>query len=110
MNDRRREPRNPAHISVRIWGQDSRGHQFAQEATARNFSLGGALLIGLEHRVRCGDLIGVQCGERKARFRVVWVRKAADSSHHAALHLAENQECPWKEWVSQRGLAEAARA
>jgi hypothetical protein len=46
--DRRREPRTDVDIVLTVWGVDTRGDRFLQEARAREISLSGALLSGLE--------------------------------------------------------------
>ena len=98
--DRRREPRVESNFPVLIWGIDARGLPFAQKALARNISSQGALLCGIEHVLRCGDLIVVQYGKKRARFRVVWTR---DSSHgekvRAAVQRLEAEQCPWKDEI-----------
>ena len=72
--DRRREPRTPADLLVMVWGVDTQGERFLQEARAREVSLSGALLSGLDADLRSGDVVGVYFGKKKARFRVIWVR------------------------------------
>jgi hypothetical protein len=96
--DRRREPRVESSIPVLIWGIDARGLPFAQKALARNISGHGALLCGIDHLLRCGDLIVVQYGKQRARFRVVWTRDSANGEEvRAAVQRLEAEECPWKE-------------
>ncbi len=72
--DRRSEPRIPSNIPVTVWGVDTRGEQFLQEARVRDISFSGALLSGIDADLRSGDVIGVLYQGRKARFRVVWLR------------------------------------
>ena len=45
--DRRREPRRIAGLPVFVWGVDTQGERFCQEAQARDISQSGALLTGL---------------------------------------------------------------
>src|SRR5437899_9764919 len=73
--DRRRESRMDADLALLIWGVDTRGERFMQEARARDISLSGALLSGLEIELRSGDVIGILYAGKKARYRVVWVRE-----------------------------------
>ena len=72
--DRRSEPRRQADFAVTVWGVDTRGERFLQEARACDISISGALLSGIEVDLRCGDVIGLLYQGRKARYRVVWVR------------------------------------
>jgi hypothetical protein len=96
--DRRREPRVESNLPVLIWGIDARGLPFAQKALARNISGQGALLSGIEQLLRCGDLMVVQYGKKRARFRVVWTRDSANGEKvRAAVQRLEAEECPWKE-------------
>jgi hypothetical protein len=57
--DRRSEPRRQADFSVPVWGVDTRGERFLQEARACDISISGALLSGIEVDLRCGDVIGI---------------------------------------------------
>ena len=72
--ERRRELRAEIELTLIVWGVDTRGERFVQEARARDISLSGALLCGLKAELRSGDVIGILYGARKARYRVVWVR------------------------------------
>ena len=56
---RRREPRTDIDLGLTVWGVDTRGDRFLQEARARDISLSGALIIGLDTELRSGDVIGV---------------------------------------------------
>ena len=72
--DRRREPRWAADLQVLVWGVNTLGERFLEEANAREISLSGALLTGLDVDLRSGDVVGILYGKRKARYRVVWIR------------------------------------
>jgi hypothetical protein len=105
-NDRRREPRISADISLRVWGVDSRGERFLQEAHARDISLSGALLSGLDSELRSGDVIGILYAGKKARYRVVWVRQSGSADKvQAAVHRFAPDECPWKELLEKEQAA-----
>jgi hypothetical protein len=98
MRERRQQTRVPLELSVRIWGLDAKGSRYAQQAIAKNISLGGALISGIALGLRPGDLIGVQHGEKEARFRVVWARDSGGpNKHQAAVQKLDGSECPWKE-------------
>src|SRR5262252_3160980 len=109
--DRRREHRTPIDITLLVWGIDTHGERFLQEAHARDISLSGALLSGLETDVSSGDVIGILCGKRKARFRVVWVRydDTGDKMLVAVQRLAAD-ECPWPELLNEASDSTTAPA
>jgi PilZ domain len=97
MRERRREPRTEVDIRLQVWGIDTKGDRFLQQARARDVSLSGALITELDAELRSGDLVGVLFGARKARFRVVWVRCSATSRKvEAAIHRLEEDDCPWE--------------
>jgi hypothetical protein len=99
--DRRREPRRPIVLPLLVWGVDVQGERFLQEAHARDISRSGALLSGLDADLRSGDVIGILCGKRKARFRVIWIRYDDDGEKmQVAVHRVETDECPWAELLS----------
>ncbi len=96
--DNRPESRLEADIPVRVWGMDAEARPFFQNASAGNISSDGALLSGINHQLKTGEVIGIQYGERKARFRVVWVIDAGPVRKiEAGVQLLPNQQLPWKE-------------
>jgi hypothetical protein len=99
--ERRREPRTEADLPVTVWGVDTRGERFVQQASAREISLSGALLSGLEAELRSGDVIGILYHSRKARYRVIWVRYCDPiQKMQAAVHRIDPDACPWQELLS----------
>lgn len=96
--DRRGEPRIPKDLGLLVWGVDTKGERFLQEARARDISLSGALLSGLDADLRSGDEIGILYSGRKARYRVVWVRyDECGDKMHVAVHRVDPDICPWKQ-------------
>jgi hypothetical protein len=96
MTERRREPRTGLDFSLRVWGIDHDGRNFSQDVRARNVSISGALISQLDVEPRFDDLIGVEYGGKKARFRVVWVRNSGTAHKiQAAIHRVNGDECPW---------------
>jgi hypothetical protein len=109
MDNRRQHPRLPLELPVQIWGVDATGCPYAQAATARNISFGGALISGIDLPVRPGDLMGIQHGDNKARYRVVWARDSGGlGKNQAAVQRLEGSECPWKEVLEKLALAAVA--
>jgi hypothetical protein len=92
------EPRVDVDLLVRVFGMSAEGRPFLQNAHAHNISSHGARLSGIEHSLKAGDVIGVQLGEKKARFKIIWV---IDAGHlrqiEAGVQLLEGQQCPWQQ-------------
>jgi hypothetical protein len=109
--DRRSESRAEADLLVTVWGIDTKGERFLQQARAREISLSGALLSGLDAELRSGDLVGVLYTGKKARFRVVWVRHSGNSHKvQAAIHRLEADLCPWMDILSEESNITATTA
>ena len=107
----RPEPRVDTDLPVRVWGMDSNGKPFIQHVRARNISSQGALLSGIEHELKPGDIIGVQLEQKKARCRVVWVVDAGGiQKNQVGLQILEGQECPWREALARPATVSAASA
>lgn len=108
--DRRREPRWAANLEVLVWGIDTQGERFMRDARARDISLSGALLVGLDADLRSGDVIGILYGKKKARYRVVWIRyDNVGEKMQAAVHRMEGDECPWVELLNDGASSEESR-
>jgi hypothetical protein len=100
------EPRVESNLLVRVFGMDSGGHPFFQNVQAQNISNHGAKLSGLEHPLTTGDTIGVQLGDKKARFKVIWV---VDAGHlqklQVGIQILDGQKCPWQAQVTEAQTA-----
>jgi hypothetical protein len=89
-------PRATLDLRIRVWGMGSDNQPFHQNATAQNASITGACIMGLEHEVKVGDVIGVQFETKKARCKVVWVMEATGLKKvQVGVQLVVDQECPW---------------
>jgi hypothetical protein len=96
--DNRPENRVAAQILVRVWGMDADGRPFFQNANASNISSEGALVTGISHPLKAGDIIGIQHNDKKARFKVVWVMDGgAVRKIDAGVQILPNQRSPWGE-------------
>jgi hypothetical protein len=94
--DKRPETRVATVILVRVWGMDADGRPFFQNANATNLSSEGAMIAGISHRLKSGEVIGVQHGEKKARFKVVWVIDGGVARQiEAGVQILPNQQIPW---------------
>jgi len=98
--DRRSEQRVPADLPVQVYGIDEDGKRFEQAATAKSLSPRGALLLGLNHGLRSGDLIKIQLGEGSAIFRVVWVSPSTlTGGIKVAVQRIEADPCIWADKI-----------
>ena len=104
MADQQTEPRLTVDLPVRIWGMSAEGRPFSQSAHAHNISSEGALISGVESQLKVGDVIGVQCAERKTRCMVVWVMNTGPvKKNQVGVKLVAEQECPWKSYLPLDG-------
>jgi hypothetical protein len=69
----RREKRMNIALPVQVWGIDSNGELFEQDATTMDITTVGARLKGITHRLERGCVVGIKHQNSKARFRVKWV-------------------------------------
>jgi PilZ domain len=70
---KRREPRIPVEVPVRIFGTDRNGKIFSENITTVDVSQNGAKLKGVKAQINLEEIIGVTCGRNKVHFRVKWV-------------------------------------
>ncbi len=70
---KRREPRKPVQLSVRIFGTDGEGKIFSETVTAADVSQNGARVTGVRAKPASDEIIGVTYGKNKVHFRVKWV-------------------------------------
>ena len=102
MTEQRPDPRITAELPVRVFGMGADEHPFFQNAQATNISHDGALLSGIDHQLKVGDVIGVQYGNKKARFKVAWVVEGGPLHKiQVGVQLLSDQECPWKELLKE---------
>jgi hypothetical protein len=100
--ERRNEPRIVADLPVRIRAVNQHGGCYSQQVLARNVSGAGALLVGLEMELRCGDLVLLQYGAQRARFRIVWTRDSGGPLRIlAAVQRLEEDYCPWQDLLAR---------
>ena len=86
---RRREPRVERNYEVKVWGLDRNGKPFMQHARTLDITQRGARLIGIDC-VNVGETIGIQNGDNKARFKVVWMgRENTPKAGQIGVHCLE---------------------
>ncbi|MGB9236382.1 MAG: PilZ domain-containing protein [Terriglobales bacterium] len=104
MTEHQAEPRLTVDLPVRVWGMNAEGRAFSQHARAQNISTEGALLTGVECELKVGDVIGVQCDEKKARCTVIWAMNTGlIKKNQVGIKLLTDQECPWKSYLPLHG-------
>jgi hypothetical protein len=62
-------------LPIRVYGMGSDGKPFNQEARTLDITRDGARIDGLP-QITAGETVGVQYGEKKARYKVIWVGEA----------------------------------
>jgi hypothetical protein len=88
---KRREKRLTVPIAVRLWGLDSDGKVFSQNAKTLDIATNGARLFGVTAALERGFIVGLQCGNMRARFMVVWVgEQGSPREGQIGLRAAEN--------------------
>lgn len=108
MADQQAEPRVTVDLPVRVWGMTADERPFSQHARAQNISSEGALLTGVENELKVGDVIGVQCDEKKTRCTVMWVVNTGPfKKNQVGVKLLADQECPWKSYLPIQGATVA---
>jgi hypothetical protein len=112
---KRREQRVTMPLTVRLWGLDRHGRVFSQSVKTLNIATSGARLYGVTAELERGFLVGLQCGNMRARFMVVWVgekgtsregqvglRAAANGIWSVALPTASDDD--FSSWLSENQL------
>ncbi len=111
MADQQSEPRLTVDLPVRIWGMSAEGRPFSQSAHAHNISSEGALISGVETELKVGDVIGVQCAEKKTSCTVIWVMNTGPvKKNQVGVKLLAGQDCPWKSFLPLEGATVAIAA
>lgn len=104
MPEHQSEPRLTVDLPVRVWGMTAEGRPFSQHARAQNISSEGALISGVENELKVGDVVGVQCEERKTRCTVIWAMNTGlIKKNQVGVKLVSGQECPWKSYLPLDG-------
>ncbi len=67
-----RGSRRAFRARVQVWGVNQSGAPFFQQAHTIDVGWLGACLGGLAHEVVAGEVLGVEYGGRRARFKVIW--------------------------------------
>jgi hypothetical protein len=73
----RREDRVAVRLPIRVWGLDADGKPFNQPAETQDVTRSGACVTGLRTRINSGEVVAVQHGDLKSRFKVMWIGEPA---------------------------------
>jgi PilZ domain-containing protein len=83
-------------LPVKIWGIDADRRPFILNAVACEVSYHGARLDGLSCKLMLGEVIAVQYGSQKGRFRVVWTANpASDRAGQVGIRSVDDT-CIWE--------------
>ena len=75
---------------------DVNGKPFTQNASSVDITRMGARIQGVSCQIQHGDIIGVQHGTDKARFRVIWVaRSGSRNAGQIGVHCVEASKYIW---------------
>jgi diguanylate cyclase (GGDEF)-like protein len=93
---KRQELRHSLTLPVRIWGMDTTGQMFEQDATTVDVTTTGAHITGIKYRLQRGCVIGVEHCSSRARYRVTWVGKKEDGQPgEVGVQLIESGKLIW---------------
>ena len=85
-------------LEVRVWGMDVTGKPFFQTARTIEITSQGARLAGVSCLKGPGEIIGVQHGEQKGRFRVAWIgRPGTPEQDQIGIESLDSDKCIWAE-------------
>jgi hypothetical protein len=98
---KRREARMPVALNVRILGIDANGKAFHQAVVTADISMSGARVTGLTARLTQGDIVGLQSGGEKCRFKVSWIATNRDGTYQVGLQCLEKGASPWRDTMQQ---------
>ncbi len=98
---KRRETRLPAALNVRVLGIDAKGKPFHQAGMTLDISLCGARITGITAELNPGDIVGLQSGGDKCRFKVSWTAANRDGTYQAGLCCVEKGKSPWRDQLKK---------
>lgn len=91
-------------LPVRIFGMDSAGKPFTCVAHTLDISPQGARIAGVSRPLTVNDVVGVQRGVDKARFRVMWTGvKGTRTEGHVGLLCIQDNKNIWNVIFEESG-------
>lgn len=104
---RRREERVGIRLPVRVWGMDKAGKPFMQTTHAIDVTRLGGRLNNLYCIEKIGDVIGVQHGNQKARYKVTWIGTPGSAEDgQVGIHLIEPEKYIWGNSIPKQAVCE----
>ncbi len=83
-------------IEVQIFGIDRSNTPFSERASVMEFNASEVLLADVRATLRPEDIVGIRCGERKVRHRVIWVgRPSSNQGGQVRLRTIEPMKDLW---------------
>jgi hypothetical protein len=83
-------------VHVRLLGIDADGQPFNVETWTTDISLTGARVLGIDRKIRQGDIIAMQAPTGKGRFRVTgFGREGSPHEGEISLSCVEPGKCIW---------------
>ncbi len=82
-------------MKVRIWGLGGKGNRLNLEVETLDISWSGARLSGVNVFDRPGETIGIQLGDKKGRFLVVWVGDG-ERKGQIGVQSLDAKQCIWQ--------------
>lgn len=95
MPARRREQRIKSILPVRVFGTNSVGVPFNDVAHTLDLSRNGVRIGGLRQLLEPGEIVGIQRGNARARFRVAWSGQAPTTKDEFGLVCMEPEKNLW---------------
>lgn len=82
---------------------DADGKPFFQKALASSLSTEGIQITRIHHALKDGEVIGIQYGDKKARFEIKWVKPGfLPNTFDAGVKLVAGQTAPWGDVVIEK--------
>lgn len=103
-----RELRVHLQLPVRVWGLDASGKAFSSNTRTVEISALGARLVAGDLSVQKGEVIGIQFGEAKARFRVVWLGSERNEPGSIGVECVEPGKCIWTQALEKAATTQKA--
>lgn len=96
MDARNEERLEIEGLPVKVWGMAADGRPFVFNGVVHEVSYHGGRLDGLTSKLVTGEIIAVQYGSRKGRFRVVWIADAGSERAGQVGIRAVDDSCIWE--------------